>query len=190
MSRLIRLVIDRPWIALPFGALVAVFGVVFGWVCYQDLRAFGAGPAPAEMARLPVDSPPAGGYLRVEGATLRCDQAHQYGNNTYVPLAGGPPDRIVVATFSTGSADRGCADPATRPLVGVLDTMPPRLQRHLIEEGMGGLDGPGPVLDLCTYCGPDNSRTGVWLCAAMIVIGLGLYPLARLARQRQDDAAA
>jgi hypothetical protein len=185
---LIRLVIDRPWVGAAFGGIVAVFCVIFGWRCHADLQAFSAAPAPLEMSRLLADVPDPGRHVELRGATLACDRAHEYAENGYVPLEGGPAGQVVIAAFDRGSKATACSGALTRPLVGVLERMHPRLHRHLIEDGMGGLEQVPrpPVLELCTYCGPDNSRLGVWLCVVMFFGCLLLYPLARVAKRRQD----
>jgi hypothetical protein len=68
-------------------------------------------------------------------------------------------------------------------LTSVIEPMAAR-RAALLRRGGLALRPDAEPFDFCLTCGPSNDRTGVIVCAVLVAVAIGLYPLLALARRR------
>jgi hypothetical protein len=182
---LLALLVRRPWVAALFSAAFALGFGYLGSRCWRDLQAFEGGPRAVALEEALVRAGQARIYAVVEGARFRCGEAlHDVlrPRSTFVPLAGAGGETVLVAEYDRSI---GCAAEAARPLIGVVSELPERMRTRLVEAGMAL--PASTVRHLCSYCGPDNARTGVIVCSVLVMIAVGLFPLILLLRRSVEQ---
>jgi hypothetical protein len=102
-----------------------------------------------------------------------CDPAAKRSDLMFVNFPGGR--RVVVSLPRKGV----CWD-LPEPPTGVLHPASPRRRSHLERNrGLKISAEDEPLLEFCTYCGPENSRLGLLILPFLILFGLFLRPLVR-----------
>jgi hypothetical protein len=155
-----------------------------GWDSWKDLQAFPEKPARLDLAAAAVQSSQSDHWVTIDDARWLCNQTlHDAGRETtYILITDPSGSQLVVAIFNQ---ELPCEAVADRPVTGVLGPMRSRTLDRLTQAGLdvSGLPTDSKVMRLCTYCGKDNSQTGVILGAIFVLVGLSMYPLS-LAVQR------
>lgn len=102
-----------------------------------------------------------------------CDPAAKRSDLVFLNFPGG---RRVVVSLPRKGACRDLPEPPT----GVLHPANPRRRSHLERNrGLKLSAEDEPLMELCTYCGPENSRLGLLILPILILFGLFLGPLVR-----------
>lgn len=158
-------------------ALVAIFGTL-GVEAWQDYRAFGDTPTPSTLVTAIDASTRGRRWVSVEGAPWRCEQLvrNVRGGAAFLP-ASAEDGATVVARFDRPIA---CQAVVAQPLEGIIEPMTAERAADLRAAGLALTSGGRlRTLSVCTSCGRENARLGVIMCAALVLLGLGLYPLRR-----------
>lgn len=155
-----------------FGALVTV-GCVVGEVLV--VRTFLTYPETPRRTTLEAARP--GEWAEVTDLLLDCESIVRSGDSTYYVgrSRGGRP---FVASYDRAATCGG--GPTT--LAGTVETLHPNLARTL-ERNRVVLPG-GPISEVCTGCGPANTRTGALVLLAGILLGAALAWLGASERRK------
>lgn len=170
--------VRRPWIFGVVGLALSVAMVpMFLWAREEAAR-FADGPSSmevAEAARLAEQGDEI--WVTLTDVDWRCNETLQDGK--VVVLATGEGRRFVVEL----RRDETCSGVSQGAVVGVLSTLAGARRNYLINtEGLTLTPADEPALILCTYCGGDNAKIGLFMAPLMFVLGLSLYPLLRKMR--------
>ena len=82
----------------------------------------------------------------------------------------------VVARFDR---EVSCEGVASAPLTGIIEPMERAQIDRLHAAGLAVSEERTRQFDVCAFCGRNNARTGLIVCAAFILLGFGVYPLRR-----------
>jgi hypothetical protein len=160
----------------------AVIVVIFGWLGLQSLRdyaTFGDAPLPTSVAGAVAASSEGRQWVRVEGAPWQCAnlKSNVPGGVTFLP-ASTDDGATIVARFDHSIR---CAEVAKAPLVGIVEPMAAQRAADLRAAGLSlPSDAPLRTLEVCSSCGKDNARWGLFICPVFVLVGLALYPLRHL----------
>jgi hypothetical protein len=175
MQNLVALFFAKPQLALAFGLVAALGFGYLGLSCREDLARYEHGPTPSSLEEALAAARHGEAYVRLHDAALDCSRAaiDEELKRVYAPLRSMAGDIVGMATLSGTS----CRQPAAG-LVGVMLPIHERFRARLA----GQLPAAALHFDLCTYCGADNARIGVFLCSALVISSLFLYPAVLLGR--------
>ena len=179
---LISLFARKPWVAALFGGVAACGFAYLGHGAWKDLQRYEAGPLTFSLADAVARSESDKVYARVEDMHLDCDAALVDAlrrPSVFVPVLDRSGQVLAVADYEQYI---DCRAESSRPLVGVFSSLRERTRDRLADAGMT-LHSPN-VRHLCTYCGATNSRTGVIVCASLVLVALLLFPLSLLMNRK------
>lgn len=171
--------IEHPWIMGVIGVLLAAGMVPLFFTALADYRSYPDRPTPATIEEA-IQAVESGGrrWVTISDVPWRCDHSLQEGR---VIVLATQRDRQFVVEL--GRDDR-CADLSEGPMTGVLSVARDKRRRWLTErEGLKLTPRDEPLLLLCTYCGGDNARLGLYMAPALTILGLGIYPLFKRLRR-------
>lgn len=187
MQRLIIELIRKPWLAALFGGgAFCGFGYL-GLIAWQDLQTFSAGPMRLSLDEAIARSKTSEIYAQVERVNLDCKHAWTdvlRSPSALVPIHDENENVIAVVDYNRHI---DCFAEEQLPLVGVFAPLNSRKRASLVKSEV---ELSPEVIDICTNCGPENSRIGVIVCAVLGLAGLLLFPLVLLLRRRLQSSPA
>lgn len=184
---LLSLFARKPWVAALFGGVAACGFAYLGHGAWEDLQRYEAGPTTLSLSDAVARAGTDKVYARVEDMRLDCDAALVDAlrrPSVFVPVLDGSGQAVAVADYDQHV---DCRLESTRPLVGIFSSLRERMRNKLVDAGMT-LRSPN-VRHLCTYCGAANSRTGVIVCASLVLVALFLFPLSLLMNRKLQTQA-
>lgn len=119
-------------------------------------------------------------WVKIERLTWDCDNFVKEGDQFAVIFTDEERSLLGLATISTSRAlNLTCSGLGSANVTGVLRLMGDGVYERLDDRGfdLSSYGGATAQVNLCTTCGPSNSRFGVILAAIMVPIGLLMYPL-------------
>ena len=171
--------VENPWIMGVLGLALAVAMVPLFFSALEDYRSFPDAPIETTSTKAFALALEGGEHwVTLTDVLWQCRNTLQEGK--VVVLRAGRGRMFVV---ELGSSNR-CEDLSSGPMTGVLDVSSDRRRRFLVErEGLRIEPADEPLLLLCTYCGGDNAKLGIFMAPAFMLLGLGMYPGLRMARK-------
>jgi hypothetical protein len=183
---LLALMVRFPRLAGLFGLVVAGMFGFLGVSSWLSLKEFGDQPRQISLRTSGHEISEKREWVVVEDAKWDCSSMAPFGSGT---------DKRAEAIFTDESGkvlvvallpdQVSCTELTASSPTGEIYRMSERHYEHLAGEGrLDKYTSATTYLDMCTFCGPANSRIGVVLGLIFVPLGLALYPLSLYLRRQ------
>ena len=175
----IEIPLRNPWILGLVGLAVAAAMVPLFFMALDEYRSSTSDPVLTTFQEAAAIAEGGGEtWVTLTNVAWDCGQTIQEGKVVILSTQTG---RRFVAELASGTS---CSDASQGAMTGVLKTLRQKRREWLV--GNAGLQlspSDEPALMLCTYCGGDNAKLGLFLAPTLSVLGLAMYPIGRAARR-------
>jgi hypothetical protein len=188
---LLGLMVRFPILAGAIGLVVAGMFGMLGVLSWQSLQEYGDQPRHISLSTSGQEITEQNEWVVIEDAKWDCSSMAPFGSGT---------DKRAEAMFTDESGKVlvvallpekvSCAELTASPPTGEIHRMSEYHHKHLTSEArLDKYTNATTYLDMCTYCGPTNSRLGVILGLIFVPLGLALYPLSLYLRRVASQAS-